>query len=457
MALSHQTSGPSRRDTVDSVFVERFTVQLSVDDERTYRRDPVPEEHLSVPVLTRSAHISGLRSGKTVRIDADRVLASISVMPEWQKRVVGREIVDLPVASVAMVKARATAVLLEESVDLAKSKDRLREAVRCGIGVTHTKSNGCVELQGCGHPGCGRLACYRESHDNRIALSRTHVREAQRFAEANGRPLLLLTLSVNWACPSYEDEDRAPVLGILGAQARALWLRGDVVMSGPRKGLTGKNLLQERLDQNSAVRDSFRKAWNDRALGPIWWWSETSWRETRVPGQRWLPQPHLHLLVAPPASALENDAVAIRDLWSACAPRGQQLRPAKLVLVADHYTDAQHLGRYLAKGHTGSSLARISQGGDLVAPIRSTDLAAHLDDRSCLEWAVSMDATKTKNLGKWFVPEEPPETVIPKMRKKPTKVERKVLENVFEDASMLIHGAYPEPLTFDDICDTECA
>ena len=359
---------------------------------QTYARDEAPPDHLAVPALQQTPHVRGLRSGNTAKADPRKVLDSLSSMFEWSKRVASNEIVDLPVSSVRLLGARAKALLVK-GWDATETRRRLTDAACCGRAYGNSVS---ADVFSCGLVGCGRLACYRLSHDKRIAASRAAVTEAQIYADEVGRPLVMLTLNMDWAVPAYEGSS-APVLHPLGGAVNALWLRANHTLTG---GFAGKNLLQDRMAVLMAARDRFRVNWAETKQGPVWWWMETAWRETSVPGQRWLPQPHLHVLVVPDQSLSEDAFLA---LWGGCGDARAATKPMMKRDISFGAETTRVLGRYLAKGATGIPLARLARGDAGSPAIRCSDLAAYLDDRSLLEWVEGMDGSglKTKMSGRW--------------------------------------------------------
>ena len=346
-------------------------MHLAPGDALTYARGEAPPVF---PVLMNSPHVQNLRSGHSSRAMVPRLLDSI-VMPTGET---SHGVLDLPASTVRFLETRSKASSLLKW-DTATTKERVVAGVRC------------AEENPCGLVGCGRKVCFRASHNNKIRASRQSVTDAQLYADDRGLPLMLVTLNMQWAVPGYDNTGKSPVLSPGGGASNAPWLRSTW---NKDDAFGGKNLLEERLTVIEAARNRFKRNFDG---GPVWWWSETSWRESSVKGQRWLPQPHLHLLVA------TKDQEAVARAWEKCGDARVTTKKALFKEVRFGRETTQHLGRYLAKGSTGTHLARLQQGKLGGAAIRCSDLAAYLDDRSLLEWVASLDAFRlgAHSFGAW--------------------------------------------------------
>lgn len=354
-------------------------MQLAPGDALTYARGEVPTG-IPVPVLVNSSHVRNLRSGVCARAMVPRLLDAITMMPDWEKGVAAGEIIDLPVSTVRFLETRSKASHLLKW-DTSKTKDRVFAGARCDDEMP------------CGLVGCGRKVCYRASHNNKIRASRQAVTEAQLYADSRELPLMLVTLNMKWAVPGYDNGGDVPVLSPAGGAHNAAWLRGTW---SDKDVFAGNNVLEERLTALDAARNRFKRLWKG---GPVWWWSETAWRESSVKGQRWLPQPHLHVLIA------TKDHDEVMKTWARCGDARVETKKALFKQVEFGTNTTRYLGRYLAKGSTGTHLARLRQGKSGGASIRCSDLGAYLDDRSMLEWVASLDAYRVgaHSFGAWGV------------------------------------------------------
>ncbi len=366
-------------------------------DAQPYAQRYAPPEHLSARAVRVGTHASSIRAGVVTRMRAQGVLDSFVSVYDWEKQVDSDMVTPLPPSSCRMAEARATALVLE-AWPAHGTKQRLYDGLRCGVTTDEGQEHRC------GNVGCQHIECYRLAHDNRITSSREAVEQAQRFADHHDRPLILITLNFNWRVPANEGST-APPLSPLGGAANTIWLRGAVSRTpGRNSGSAGKNLLLERLGIIQTARNKFRDAWRRADLGPVWWWTETAWRATRVAGQRWLPQPHIHALVSPPVESLARWS-EVDALWGGCSSPVEKVKPMLSRMVSPGEETTRRLGRYLAKGSTGTSLARLDQGPRAPA-IRCSDLASHLDDRSVYEWVEALDGPgyKSRMMGSWSAP-----------------------------------------------------